>query len=1170
MKLKTKNNVLVVLFLIFGLVVSGLLQMGTPLKAESSRYMIEVSENNKATIRINPQGDEELKLKLTNLKEISEEDVTRELSEDFDGDFTVEKDGENSFLLKIKEGNNPLVFALNLSQKDAEKSGDVKLLSSTDKVLAEKSISFFEPELTEIPNMETAQMLNRNSTDYVPPTQAELDAANATANARFNFNPEANVKTVTDWATFKAAYEDNSVTKIIMAQSISKRATGNNTALYLSGRNSSIEIDGQGFELDLYNDTLALTATPAAGKGNGFVHVHDLTAVQGLTRSDADGVLGGYRTWGFIMGYVTSGTAYARNWYFRVGNIDTRNEENYKIARLIRGTRGEITTYGKMNLYTTSENYYAGSIVVEDKTEWYGNVTVRDYSLVWYELPAEAGDTGESKEFTVGKNCYLRFTQSQTSGTSYPAIYRYYDAMTIGENTIFNVSMPGSAIRLQENGASCTIKAGAKVNLTSLQESNAIVAFSGNNQTFSVEPGAYFFAIGKSNRAVIDMSTNFWSAAEESHTGNQFIMKAPKTYDIRNTGTNNNSTALDVAFTNRADNTFIIEDSDIDLWKKGSALMGPSDETYALVEKLQVNGTGTNESVTSTDTSGLQNFKQANYKRIAGMNSNPELKWVPVTDADYSYKARVLIGYVADEQFDPDGNTVLIPVYASENQAEVTYVDTFGDTHVVKTDSEGYATVSDTRFNTAGQTISGSAVRGPWTSEADAVTTVLDVTPPEPAELVEGKVTNATKQLTAENLEPNAKVFLTITSSTSNAGTLVPAGTVAADGTWSHNLSSYLNAGDSVTIYLQDNAGEATGIPDLEFPMDPVAPSTNSADGNINPYPSDLSYRDATFKKATNYIVEDVIPDNPKLSKYSASSGGATTSIGDEVTYTLTAKNDKADSADWTGVVLEDVLAAGLDFDSTDHGITIKQIDASGTETTIPLAADTFTYNETTRLLSIKLGDAPAKYSYVVTFKVTVASDATVDQDILNQATAKGYSPQESANPFVPGPIAGPFKVIDVLSNEVGLPGGTLYGILQLTSAPDVIDFKKHALTVNDTRMDNPELSAPLTVSDSRGNRTSWTLTAKLTKVMANTEDGTKILTDAIKFNDGTTEESLALNSELTIKTHTHASAGDYVVSDDWSANGAGLKLEVPAGGVPKLGKYQAEITWILGDTPTP
>lgn len=167
-----------------------------------------------------------------------------------------------------------------------------------------------------------------------------------------------------------------------------------------------------------------------------------------------------------------------------------------------------------------------------------------------------------------------------------------------------------------------------------------------------------------------------------------------------------------------------------------------------------------------------------------------------------------------------------------------------------------------------------------------------------------------------------------------------------------------------------------------------------------------------------------------------------------------------------------------------------------------------------------------------------------------------------------PGPNEGAIPIVS---------GGTTVeyqfkGVLAL-SAPDIIDFKTHAVTTNNTRVEEPELkksdqsAADLVVFDNRATKKNWTLTATLTQEMANTNDSSKVLSDAIKFNNGSIEKELD-GYATVIKKHTHDSTGDYVVSNDWSSGGTGIKLEVPVGSVKKLGQYQAEITWHLGDTP--
>lgn len=264
-----------------------------------------------------------------------------------------------------------------------------------------------------------------------------------------------------------------------------------------------------------------------------------------------------------------------------------------------------------------------------------------------------------------------------------------------------------------------------------------------------------------------------------------------------------------------------------------------------------------------------------------------------------------------------------------------------------------------------------------------------------------------------------------------------------------------------------------------------------------------------------------------------------------------------------------DRLSALTDADVQDDSKVIYQLQYGTDASEVVSIEVSITVMPNTTTFIIKFVDEDGSELHApITSTETIGSrvDLTANQDVKDAIAAVEALRYVLENR--PGPDESAILIVN---------GGTTVeyqfkGVLAL-SAPDVIDFKTHAVTVNDTRVEDPELkktdqsATKLTVFDNRATKTNWTLTAKLTGAMANTEDGTKILANAIKFNNGTTEEALT-GAETEIKTHQHDSTGDYVVSDDWSNGGAGLKLEVPAGSVKKLGKYQAEITWILGDTP--
>lgn len=386
----------------------------------------------------------------------------------------------------------------------------------------------------------------------------------------------------------------------------------------------------------------------------------------------------------------------------------------------------------------------------------------------------------------------------------------------------------------------------------------SIVAFSNNNTYLTAEPGSYFYVIGTSNQPLINLSADGAGTASVVRSGNSFTLNSPAQYDLRNL--NDTQTAVSVSYPNVANNNFTILDSDIDLWNVGVPVLGPSSETYAKVSSLVVTGNGTQEVVNTSD-SNLQQFKQAKYRRISGMNQNPKIEWTPITDADKTIKGRVVIGEVPDNNGLVDGEIKYIPVYASENQAQVTLTDTHGNVRAnLATDDNGYITYTDTsdptQYQIAGKEITGIATRGPWVTPAAIATIVIDATPPEPAKVDNANdIQSITPKLTGTG-EPNSIITLTVNDQPQT----IPAQVVSADGKWEIDLSTLnLVRGDVLQIFLQDQSGLITQLSEAQ------RPSTNDNIGNINPK-NDMNYRDATFKAATKvtlvgYLSLATVPD---------------------------------------------------------------------------------------------------------------------------------------------------------------------------------------------------------------------------------------------------------------------------------------------------------------------
>ncbi|MDT2661262.1 hypothetical protein P7E02_15410 [Enterococcus hulanensis] len=733
----------------------------------------------------------------------------------------------NIFIAEAKEASTS---SSNMTDK-IEQSNKQNIEATTNTTSTEENIqesynseSKFESEQTEKTKSMTESSSAKDQESESSETKDDVQKAMKTDAELL----AANEAEVSNWTDFVNAILNEDITKITLTASFDN-PNASDVRLSTYARKNDLEIDGQGYRVNFKDSSIYLASPKNA---IGYFQMHDIILNQNYAGAYSEDIVG-----------TRLITANGVKWKYRFGNITTESG----VQRLARASHSEVRVYGNMNINTRAENFYLGSLIMEDGTIYKGNVNYYDFSVFWYNEAANAGSTGASREFTIGKNCRVDVGQTQTSGRTYPAVYHHYLSLTVGENSTYNVDMPGNAVRFDDAGAGMTIKKGAIVNLTSKQTSGSVVAFSNNNTYLNAEPGSYFYVIGTSNQPLINISADGLGTGSVVRTGNSFILNSPAQYDLRNL--NNSQTAVNVAYINYSANTFAISDSDIDLWKVGIPVLGPSSETYAKVPNLNVVGSGTREVVT-TPVAGLDQFKQANYRRISGMNQNPKIEWTAVTDADKTIKGRVIIGEVPDNNGLVAGEIKYIPVYASENQAKVTLTDTHGNVRAdLPTDANGYVSYSDTndpiQFQKAGEKISGIAERGPWITPDPIETTVIDATPPEPAKVDHSDaIQSTTKKLTGTG-EPNSIITLTVNDQPSGiAGQLV-----GADGKWEIDISSLnLVKDDVLQFFLQDQSGLITGLSEAE------RPSTNNAIGNINPK-NEMTYRDATFKAATKATV---------------------------------------------------------------------------------------------------------------------------------------------------------------------------------------------------------------------------------------------------------------------------------------------------------------------------
>lgn len=1012
-------------------------------------------------------------------------------------------------------------------------------------------------------------------------------------NMKYNFRPETNVVRVFDFAGFKAAYENNAVSKIILDWNIIKPTSGTNGGNTSLRRTESIEIDGQGFLLEMRNSSINvddLTSLAAFGRRFSDVpvfHMHDIQIANNSGYGSREGDLG--NAWSFVNGRGEWGpgpnTGQQRGlWRYRIGNIFTPYDVNKKSknqrvgGRLIGGNRAEISMYGYNTIVTGAENFYTGGMSIEPFTFYKGTNADYDYSVVWFIDNTGVNDNGQctgTRRFNVGESgfVYLNYT---ASGTSYPAVYNFFDEINIGKNATYNANMPGSAAYFNVDNASFTAEEGSTVNLLSRAGSRPTVQFGaihsinsgsqGNptNTKYEFKPKSNVFIVGNNSGGIISYNVSSRSR------GNQFILDSPETFDIRNM---HNSTVATNAFLadesdNRGTNQFIVKNSDISLWNNQAAMDGSPTYDYSNVGNFTVTNASSNGGVSSTDTNLSNQYTRPTIKRISGMNSIPELIWTPVTDADYRQRGQVLLGYTAvggSDPFDEDGNAKVKPLYADNiRKAYIDFKDTLGNQYTSASESDGYVHWNKANhgipgFQIANQNMLGTPYRAtivnnelkPYRVGEETATPVLDVTPPEPAKVIAGEITNATKQLIGIEAEAKAKIYVNI-----NGIRQVEVGVVNDDGSWQYNLPKYLNAGDTVQIFLEDNA------PKIDLKLEPAAPITNTATGNINPN-SDFTYRDAVFKAATKYTVKDVLPDKPKVEKtvksYRENVEVNNTQVGDILFYRITATNNKPASYKtvWKNVKIKDAIPIGTSFDSTDTGIKINDLDP---------VEGSYVYDPTGNGdLIFTIGDLATGESATVTFKVTVTQKA-VGTTVTNKAKAIGESPRESGV-FVPGP-ENPDKDHEIYEAEtlaVNNPGGTVFGVLEFVSAPTVIDFGTQKVKPKMQRVNQPTaIQGDLTIQDSRASRKPWRLTARISTPLSN---GRNTISGALRYVYKGKEIILSSGAE-EIARNTNLDNTPYKVNSTWSESGDGLKLQTDSGEVKSTGNYKAVIEWELTDAP--
>ncbi|MDT2831771.1 hypothetical protein P7H62_12515 [Vagococcus carniphilus] len=735
--------------------------------------------------------------------------------------------------------------------------------------------------------------------EYTNEYQQLNNEQNDAWNKKYNFRPETNVKRVSIWKDFEEAFKNNNVSKIILEADI--KAPEPNK---LYDRTESLELDGQGHTLEMENSSLnfdrleKLADFTKKFSDSPVFHMHDIQVINNSYVGAVEGNLG--TAWAFINGNGQFGPGGSDNgrrglWRYRIGNVitphdQTKPTDNQRIGgRLINAELGEISIWGYNKIVTGAENFYTGGITYEPSTYYKGEIADYNYSTIWFMLNPQQARNSVNKNnltgtqaFDIGDNSFV-YLHNTNSGTGFPAVYEHYQLLNVGKNATYNANVPGTAVSFNETNAKFVAESGAKVNLLSRSQGASTVSLANSNSTHgtgsTIPPNNTSFTAKEDSEVYIvgNNSNQYNGIIAFNGTNQQFSLENVLNFDIRNLY---NSNFLGYGFGSET-HLFKVLNSDISLWKNISPVDGSPDIDTNNVALFSVSPVGNDGKVVSTDPILNTGYKRNQFKRISGFNSKPELEWVPVTDADLSQKARILLGYVpvgGSDPFDENGDAKVKPIYADGKLiAKSDMTDTIGNTYVATSSTDGYLHWTKENHQKKDYQVAGKNMLGtPFKVDSngqryregeESSTTVIDVTPPEPAK-VNGTVTNVSKKIKGTG-EAKSKVSMTINGTKQTD----LSGVTDDEGNWEIELpKNRLKKDDKVQIFLEDNAplisSDETFAKENQLPYLPAdrIPATNSKTGNINPK-NDLTYSDTVFKAATSIVVQDVEPPAPNIDK---------------------------------------------------------------------------------------------------------------------------------------------------------------------------------------------------------------------------------------------------------------------------------------------------------------
>lgn len=109
-------------------------------------------------------------------------------------------------------------------------------------------------------------------------------------------------------------------------------------------------------------------------------------------------------------------------------------------------------------------------------------------------------------------------------------------------------------------------------------------------------------------------------------------------------------------------------------------------------------------------------------------------------------------------------------------------------------------------------------------------------------------------------------------------------------------------------------------------------------------------------------------------------------------------------------------------------------------------------------------------------------------------------------------------------------------------------------------------INEKMSVNDSRGTGSTWSLTVKGPKYLENS--GKPLKANLLFKNNGHTPQIISENETLITEHKTISNDDNTIINENWNDNDTGIFLNIPGNANKYIGKYHGNVEWILKNVP--